>query len=321
MLARSAQGLYWMGRYLERGEHLCYLLGAQVESLVDRPVQEIYFGWNRIYESVGRQPPSGSLLYDSDDYMMPDSFTLADDLTFERANPDSVLSCFAQGRENARQMRHCISADMWTRLNLAYLRLQRFTIVDIWRVNPEGFYTETVAELDTFAGIADSTMYRDEGWSFMELGRAMERAQWFLSLLLAQIAIDRRRGEEEAADWTSLLRVCHAFEAYNRRYSVAVQAEQVLDLLVTDPLLPGSVSRSLDMVTAELAALGSAPHFGSGDATRRLAGRLAALVHYEWPDRSDKESMLEQVREHCFNLHQLITSAYFEYPVDGAATG
>ena len=37
MLSRSAQGLYWMGRYLERTDHLCNLLLVQTEALVDRP--------------------------------------------------------------------------------------------------------------------------------------------------------------------------------------------------------------------------------------------------------------------------------------------
>ena len=59
MLSRSAQSLYWMGRYLERAGHLCSLLRLQSEALVDRPVREIHFGWNRIYASVRREPPGG----------------------------------------------------------------------------------------------------------------------------------------------------------------------------------------------------------------------------------------------------------------------
>ena len=49
MLSRHAQSLYWIGRYLERAGHLCRLLRLQSEALVDRPVREIHFGWNRIY--------------------------------------------------------------------------------------------------------------------------------------------------------------------------------------------------------------------------------------------------------------------------------
>ena len=73
MLARSAQGLYWMSRYLERAQHLCRLLRLQTESLVDRPLREIRFGWLRIYHSVGREPPEGSLeAFDSEDYTLAD---------------------------------------------------------------------------------------------------------------------------------------------------------------------------------------------------------------------------------------------------------
>ena len=218
MLSRSAQGLYWMGRYLERAEHLCRLLRLQTEALVDRPVREIYFGWKRIYGSMYRQPPLGEIEIDSDEY------TLADDLTFERTNPDSVWSCFAMGRENARQMRNCISAEMWTRLNLAYLRIQKQDIQGIWRVSPESFYTETAAEIDTFAGVAEATMYRDEGWMFMQLGRVIERSQLLIALLLFQLDAETEVEEDADADWTALLRVYHAFEAYNRKYSVEVHS-------------------------------------------------------------------------------------------------
>ena len=316
MLSRSAQGLYWMGRYLERAEHLCRLLRLQTEALVDRPVREIYFGWKRIYGSMYRQPPLGEIELDSDEYTLADSYTLADDLTFESANPDSVWSCFALGRENARQMRNCISAEMWTRLNLAYLRIQQLDIQEIWRVSPETFYAETAAEIETLAGVAEATMYRDEGWEFMQLGRVLERSQVLVALMLFQIDAGKEVEEESDADWTTLLRVYSAFEAYNRKYSVEVRAEQVLDLLVTDPLIPASLSRSLDMMAANLASLGPGSDERSSGEARRLAGRLGALVHYDWPDTDDHRQLLRRVREHVRELHGLISSAYFEYSVE-----
>ncbi len=323
MLSRSAQGLYWLGRYLERAGHLCRLLRLQTEALVDRPLREIHFGWSRIYSSVNRQPPAGRLeLISADDYaladefVLADSYTLADDLTFERTNPASVWSCLAGGRENARQMRHCISAEMWTSLNLPYLRMQKLTIQDIWATSPESFYAETAAEIDTFAGVAAATMYRDDGWRFMQLGRFIERAQLAVALLLAQLAIESLTEEHSDADWTNLLRAHHAFEVYNRRYSVEVRPAQVVDLLATDPLLPDSLCRSLDMAEAELTAIGPGPNERSSGATQRLASRLGALIHYDWPDRKDHGGLLREVDEHCRELHRLVTVTYFDYPIE-----
>ncbi len=352
MLARSAQGLYWMGRYLERADHLCRLLRLQTEALVDRPVAEIYSGWNRIYSSLDRQPPGTGLdmlpnagfdqaqaqgegvlqvmgvpgtrawqISGGDEYTLADSFTLADDLTFESSNPGSVWSCFAQGRENARQIRHCISAEMWRSLNLAYLRIQHINILEIWNSSPEAFYLEIDADIDNFMGVAAATMYRDEGWHFMQLGRFIERAQLSVALYLAQIELfpvdysGPYEGSE--SDWVTLLRMYHAVEAYNRAYSVEVSPVQVLELLVTDPLLPDSLCRSLEVVASELSSIAPGPDAEADAAARRLAGRLTAVVNYDWPDASDKQRLLLRLRERCFELHGLVSTAFFDYALTG----
>ena len=313
MLSRSAQGLYWMGRYLERAQHLCRLLQLQTEALVDRPVQEIYFGWRRIYTSMGLEPPGGRIMLDDDDdFTLADSYTLADDLTFERSNPGSVWHCFAHGRENARQMRHCISAEMWTSLNLAYLRLQKLGIQDIW-TSPESFYAETAAEIDTFSGVALTTMYRDDRWRFMQLGRFIERAQLSATLLLAHLSAGGTSQEDSDDDWTSLLRAYHAFEAYNRRYSVEVLPDRVLDLLATDPLIPSSLRRSIDEASAQISRLGPGPNRETSAAAQRLIGRLGTLIQDEWPDRGDRKEVLQQINDHSRELHDLVTAAYFDY--------
>ena len=246
MLSRSAAGLYWMGRYLERARHLSRLLKQQTESLVESPPRDIYFGWHRIYGAFERQPQAGALELDTDDlYTLADSFTLTDDLTFEPTNPDSIRTCFAQGRENARQMRHHISAEMWTCLNRSHLRLQGMAIQDIWLRSPENFYAETAAEIDTFRGVTSSTLYRDDAWHFVQLGNYVERAQLSSSLLIAQIAAVRLFEVPADAYWTSLLRHYYAFEAYNRASSAAIEPDRVLDLLVTNPQLPDSPTPSV----------------------------------------------------------------------------
>ena len=319
MLARSAQGLYWMGRYLERAEHLCQMLQLQTEALVDRPLREIHFGWRRIYDSLDRLPPGGALVpITDDDYALADSYTLADDLTFDWDNPDSVRSCISLGRENARQMRHCISAEMWTCLNLAYLRIRDTDITDIWRNSPENFYAQTASEIATLTGIAEATMYRDVGWRFMQLGRFIERSQISCELFLIQTAADTLDKEDAEADWTSLLRVYHAVEAYNRTYSVEVHPAQVLDLLVTDPLLPGSLRRSLERSESGLAAIGHGPNELSSAAAQRLAGRARALIHYDWPDTEDREDLLTRALEYSREMHHLVSVAYFDYPLEEA---
>lgn len=320
MLARTAQGIYWMSRYLERAQHLCGMLKLQSEALVDRPIREIHLGWSRIYASIGRMPPAGgTVLVDNDDYMLADSYTLADDLTFERTNQDSVWSCFAQGRENARQIRQCTSAEMWSCLNMAYLQVQGMNIQGIWRGSPEGFYTWMVGQLNTFAGIASATMYRDEGWHFMQLGYFIERAQLLSGLLNVQLELDDSGREHSDGDWTSLLRLYHALEAHSRIYGIEVKPESVIELLSTDVLLPHSLIHSLDMALYEVSTIGNGPDKRSSGNVKEHASRLASTIH-NWQEQPDKQALLARVNADCRELHQLVNQTYFDYFSESAFT-
>ena len=294
MLARSAEGLYWMGRYLERAGHLCRLLRLQTEALVDRPIAEIYAGWSRIYRSLDREPPGGTLeVVVSDDFTLADSFTLADDLTFEPSNPDSIRSCFVMGRENARQMRHYISGEMWLRLNLAYLRMQGRGISEIWRTSPEGFYAETEADIDTFMGTAAATMYRDLAWRFVQLGRFIERAQALASLLLTQLTLDEEVDEPSETDWTGLLRLHHALEAYNRH--IQHRGTRPIRPWTSWPPTRCCPTQSATRWTGcrrSWLQLDQGLNYEAVAASLRLAGRLSGLVHHQWPDSDDHGALL-----------------------------
>ena len=323
MLSRHAQSLYWIGRYLERAGHLCRLLRLQSEALVDRPVREIHFGWNRIYGSVKRDPPGGSVdIFGEEEFALADSFALADDLTFELSNPNSVFSCFSKGRENARDTRHCISPEVWTSLNTSYQKLQQQDMASVWRWEPTQFYDETASEINTFGGLTESTMYHDEGWSFLQLGRYVERVQGVSSLLVSQADIgDGEKGEVIEADWISLLRIFHALEVYQHIHKADVVPDRVLDLLVSDPLLPESLCRSVNLVESEIDTIGKGPRRHSSRAVQRLTGRLSSLINNEWPDREDRTELIREVDEYASELHFLVTAAYFEYPVQERSPG
>ncbi len=317
MLSRNAQSLYWLGRYLERAGNLCRLLQLQSESLVDRPIREIHFGWSRIYNYVHREPPAGEVrLFGDEEYVLADSFALAGDLTFERSNPCSVYSCFALGRENARHTRHRISKEVWTCLNTAYLRLQQQNIATIWQYEPTVFYQSIANDIETFGGLAETTMYHDDRWSFLQLGRCVERVQSATDLLLAQLDTTAASAAAEfhEADWISLLRVFYALGVYNHTFSVAVLPDRVMDLLVSDPLLPESMSRSIKLIESEINAIGPGPYPRSGRSLQRLVGRMYAMVNYEWPDTEEPIRLLREISNLAHELHCLISESYFDYP-------
>ncbi len=308
-----------MARYMERASFMCRLLHLQSEALVDRPVAEIEFGWRRIYSAIDRYPLGGIQGEEHiEDYSLVDAYLLTDELTFVRTNPESILSCIDRGRENARQIRHCISEQMWTALNTEYLRIRDIKLTDIWLTSPATFYAELLAGIDRFNGVATATMYRDEGWHFYRVGQFIERIQFGCSLLLTQKLIEDQMGELTESSWRSLLRIFHASGAYDRTYSIEIQPDLALDLLVTNSQLPESLLRSVDRAGQELSSLPDGPNQPTTQALRRLAGRLGALLRYDWPDRDDREEVLRQVLRYARQLHNLLSETYFDYAIQEA---
>lgn len=324
MLARSAECLYWIGRYLERTEHLCQLLGVQIGALIDRPVRELTFGWHRIYKHLHETPPSARQEDEftfSDDETLADAFTLTDDLTFEAGNKHSIWSCFAQSRENARQVRHCISEDMWSSLNLSYLRVRNATLADIWQDEPELFYVDLVRDVNTFFGMASVSMYRDEGWDFLQLGKTIEHLQLRVNLLAIQSQDSLPLPSDGSRDfeWTSLLNAYRANGAYQQNYGIDINGEDALDMLVSNADLPNSLMYAITRTDERIRGLDFAPDAKSGESALRISGRLKSLVDHEWPDSDDRTRMLLLISNLADRLHGQIAEAWFNYRNENAA--
>ena len=321
MLSRNAQGLYWMGRYMERARHGCRLLSDQLATMEDRPVEQIDQGWRRLYRAVDRSPLGGFLAASEvdEDFMLADAYTMADDLTFEPGNPDAIRNCLAEARENARQVRNAIGNRMWSCLNLAYLDLRDTGIETIWNDRPGAFYLRTEDAIRTFTGIADSGMYRDNAWHFLRLGWFVERTQLLAALVDAHIALFPTDNLDGEADWRSLLRICEAHFAYRHLHALDHRPNHIVDFLVADPLLAHSVRHALGQVVSALDAVADGQSL-EVEAGRR-AGRMAAGIDHDWPGRDPADdaatrAALQEVRESCRLLHDDIVATYFDYEIE-----
>lgn len=317
MLARCALDLYWMARYLGRAQQLCRLLQLQLESLADRSVREIHYGWVRIYLCLGRMPPVGGLEFDSDDdFTLADSYTLAGDLTFEQLNPASVWSCLQCARENARQTRNYISGEMWQCINEAFLRIRDRNIEEFWETSRPAFYIETLRDIDTFTGVAEVTKHWDEGKRFIDLGQCVERIQLLAALLLAQAEGDRRSGGAADSDWISLLDVYHGYPVYCQCHGVVVEPRKVEDVLVNSELLPLSLVHSLERQAAVLGGIGESPIPGRRERIVTLAQHARQAVAQDWPACADREEFLRQVQRSSYGLSDLVIDSYVNYELE-----
>ncbi len=320
MLSRNAEGLYWMSRYLERARHCCRLLSDQLATIEDRPIDEIERCWRRLYRAAGRGPFGGHInTVDNEDFMLASSYTLADDLTFEPTNPDAIRSCVAAAHESARRVRNVIGRDMWACLNLAYLDLRNLHIGAIWNNRPDAFYMRTEDAIRTFSGIAESAMYRDEGWYFLQLGRFVERAQLLTALIDAHIGTFPTESPHREREWRSLLSICEAHFAYRHLYSLQHRPTSIVDFLVADSRLAHSIRYALGVIADALDTI-SANGSLCIEAGRRV-GRMMAQIDYDWPNRDPLDDdatrrALHGVGDGCRRLHDDMVTTFFDYEIE-----
>lgn len=317
MLARTAFNLYWLARYLQRCELTARFLSIQVETLVDKPILEIQFGWERMYRSLDRPMPQWEAEDPSEDELpVADSLTLCDDLTFSKTNTDAIWACFEQVRENARQARYCITEEVWSSINLTYLAYQGKSIVDVWEVSPQEFYVDFARDVQSIEGVAQATMYRDDGWYFYQLGSIIEQAQQLCSMLIAHLEVLLTSRNVSTSTWSSLLRGYYAKETYAHVHGMSMDPRSVFNMLVFDSGLPCSLNALLKSLQGTIASIGDAPNPIGLQQIKSIMFSLATLVSHISSGIKANVADLRNAQGLFTQIHDEIFNAWIGYTVD-----
>ena len=331
MLARAAADFYWMGRYVERAEQTARLLEHQLSRLVDTPARELGHGWQVLYSALGLAPPAAPRDADeAETFLIADAYTLAGALVEDETQPNSIRSCWAQARDNAKQLRPWLPVPVWTSLNRGFLWIRESDFPAAWAVGPAALVEEAIDRLRLLGGVVDAMMPRDDAWRFLELGRCVERLQHHCVLLDAWDRFGPPQGAASSVWWGDLLRVCGAYELYCRSRSMVVRREPALAFLVRNPELPRSLRFAVQRIRALLGGIDPggaryplAPHhrmalhleaavemnpLGDEPRTGRAPGGAGENDH---GDGNAFSSLLADSR----TLHELTMAAHVEYPV------
>ena len=269
LLSRWAENLFWLGRYIERAENLARILD----------VQETF-----ARDSGGRSDWRLLLVINADEaaffkrHAEADSASVLRFYVTDRTNPTSILANLHGARENARALRPLISTEMWTQLNMLYNRALALKPSDVAEEKLSGLCDWIKRGCDAHTGITAGTFYRDEGWSFYQLGAAIECADQTTRLLDAKFLNFMAQEDHDpgsAADsfyWMALLRSAAGYQAFRRRHPRGMAPEQVAAFLLSDPCFPRSVACCLGIIDEHLNIL------------RRYYGLRAAAPALEFLD-------------------------------------
>jgi uncharacterized alpha-E superfamily protein len=306
MLARVADSLYWIGRYLERAEHLSRLSEVMLTATLDH---------TEAAEQAAQMALSA--VGDIDVKRAANPFDAARALVLDRSDPNSVIISLARARENARQVRDQITSETWERLNLLYLKVTAEDAEQAFNEGSSLWLHDIVADLHLFKGAADATMSHGEGWRFLMLGAYIERAQLIARLLEVCFGDDEAGKPVNHLALMSLLRMACALEPYLRVYTAEIEPRFILEFLLLNEDFPRSIRFSTGQIEEHLSRVVRQAH--AGPAPERLAGRLHARLRYadvEELQASGASALLETVIEECAAIHEAIYETFIAYPLE-----
>ncbi len=239
MLSRVANSIYWINRYIERAENYARFVSVNLNLTLDAP-GILTAQWEPLLIATA----DNDAFYEY--HSVANRDTVIDFMTFDKRNPNSIYSCLAYARENARTIRESITKEMWEHINMFYLKITETQTAKNWEIEQlQNFFDEIKYGCQMFFGIIDATVTRNEGYHFGRLGRFLERADKtsrFLDVRYFTLLPDEQAmgSPQELLIWTSVLKSVSAFNMYRQQYRV-INPSHIVDFLVIDKHFPRSI--------------------------------------------------------------------------------
>jgi uncharacterized circularly permuted ATP-grasp superfamily protein/uncharacterized alpha-E superfamily protein len=235
--SRSADNLFWLGRYAERAESLArlsrHLLGRLAEEgdvrLFTSPALPILFA------VVATETESEPL-----EKTQPEVIPWLARALCSSAPAGSLHNTIRAALRAAAAVRDRLSADTFRVLGgLGDEAMRAEKLATSQSIGTfTAFLDRVITSLSALSGLAMESMTRGHGWRFLDMGRRLERAVQLVSLLRAAFASG---AEHEGALLETLLAVADSSITYRRRYLAGLHPAAVADLLLVDDSNPRAV--------------------------------------------------------------------------------
>lgn len=303
MLARHAEDLLWIGRYLERAEDTARLLDVTyhttLEAADDATAQA---AWKDLAEVLYLEEEAAGL----------DRRGIARLLVADTAQAGSIVAAVGRARENARGVREWLTLELWEEINAFHLELGGMDLERALQQRPYALCELVRRRCETIIGVATAAMPRTEGYQFLLLGQLLERGG--ITARLLSVWQRRLAGLGASAgflEWTKVLRSASAYEAYLREHHAQFDGLRVLSFLLASRELPRSVLYCLEVAERQLSALASGPY---GRASLRAIGRVRSDVEFAEPTQLSGPQLavfLAQLEGRIHDLGRVIEEDFF----------
>jgi uncharacterized alpha-E superfamily protein len=289
LLSRVAESVYWVGRYLERAEDIARLAAVHTGLYLDLP-RAAGLGWSPLLGVTGSDAAFHARHGEATEEQVI-RFLSAD-----ADNPGSVIASLSLARANLRITRTVFPSEAWHALNELHQWGAETIEEAVNRRTRLEWMDGVIRRCQLLSGLMAGVMSHDQTYSFLEIGRYLERADMTTRVLDVQagilLGVDDRFEPYADVTWTSVLRSLSAQQMFRRTAGGNVSGPQALRFLLSDAQCPRSVEHCLTVIARSLLEL---PRCQEPMAT--CAGLQEAL------EEADVDALAEE------GLHQWVDAA------------
>jgi uncharacterized alpha-E superfamily protein len=312
MLARIADSLFWMSRYIERADGIMRMLKINYTASLDKSGAE-EFSWRPVLHlfSTLSDPEIEAIEKDSKKVM----HYMIDD----RNNSNSLFNIIRSARENARGVQDHITLEVWSCVNDFYHDVRSD---DVYKMVEED---QSIQLLDgllknglLFYGTSDITMPRGEGWSFMNIGKALERALQTVDLLDSKYSALQYdlNAQAETPYWRFLLMSASGYELYVKTYREGLNGKHIAEMMILNTDFPRAILYSIVQLTRNFEKIRSDRNLESYREIEFLIGKLRSTIRYTDVSKLSQEGLkntLLNTRSELYQISNALNTYYFNY--------
>lgn len=315
MLARVANNLFWMGRYIERSEHIARYMNVNYFSSLDAP--------NDLSQS--RQFVLRSLLYMAQGVVRDDKEILNEeevlyDVALNRDKSDSLINYVQYARENAHSARDLISTELYESLNKFYHFVLNYPKETLVKTGLYDFTVNVTESTSVLRGKIRGTLLHDDVYSIIMIGINIERAMQVIRIIETKYndALLARgsygNGVKNSYEWTTLLKCVESYDMMRRYYRKTPTSITSLDFLILNPSCPRSIINSLSEVSKHIQNLNK-EKVPSKDSAAFLIGKVKAEYQYKLIEEieGNMQSFIERIQDALVLIGQKVEKEYFNY--------
>jgi uncharacterized alpha-E superfamily protein len=272
MLGRSANGVFWMFRYLERAENTARLIEAGFRMALTRGIADARNEWRSVIITAGQQ--AGYEKHHAD-YSGPQVFNY---MLRHPDNPGSVLRIIEQARTNGRMVRAALTREVWEAINDTWMRLRDRLARPVRESTLPEVLDAIRRESNQVRGATMGTMLRNEIFNFSRIGKFIERADNTARLLDVKYyvllpSVSYVGSSLDNVQWDNVLRSVSAERAYRWLNAGRMDPRSIGEFLILDRRFPRSLSFCYNKLRSNLASL--AHEYGGEVPAHALVGQAA----------------------------------------------